>query len=393
MGRLTLNVLLSFAQFEREVTAERIRDKIAASKRKGLWMGGNVPLGYDPDGRTLKINAEEAPTVQRLYELYEQHRAINKVRDAAECEGLRSKLTTTTDGQDRGGNLMSRGHIHHILTNPIYAGRIRHKGQIFEGQHPPLIDPLRWHAVQELLADRAPNQDTSNRRSQKRSPLAGKVFDKLGDPLTPSHTKKADKRYRYYVSRYKIEARTPIGEGSGWRLPAEQLEEVVAQAVLRRAEEEAKQHIPPKPFDRNAIDPFDRIKRINLSAGSIAIELSDEDASPIHLPFTMRRRGVETKLIIANQSRAPDAKLVANIAQALKAYESLKSGQSFAQIAQNTGISKRRIQQMIELSFLAPDIVRDVLNGRQPLGFTSDWCLRHDIPADWQAQRALISRL
>ena len=152
MGRLTLNVLLSFAQFEREVTAERIRDKIAASKRKGLWMGGNVPLGYDPDGRTLKINAAEVQTIKTIYALYDKHRAMNKVREQAERLGLRSKLCRLADGNQRGGHLMSRGQLHHILTNPIYAGRIRHKKQIFKGQHPAIIDPERWERLQQQLS-------------------------------------------------------------------------------------------------------------------------------------------------------------------------------------------------------------------------------------------------
>jgi len=127
MGRLTLNMLLSFAQFEREVTAERIRDKIAASKRKGLWMGGNVPLGYDPNGRTLTINESEAETVRAIYRMYHTHKTTFEVTTEAKRKGLRSKRRTTPSGEIKGGNLIDRGHIYHILTNPIYAGRIRHR--------------------------------------------------------------------------------------------------------------------------------------------------------------------------------------------------------------------------------------------------------------------------
>ena len=155
MGRLTLNMLLSFAQFEREVTAERIRDKIAASKRKGLWMGGYVPLGYDADGRTLRINVEEARTVRTLYDLYHEHGTIRAVKEAAEALGLRSKRRTVTDGRMRGGIPFDRGHIHHILTNPLYVGRIRHKGKDYDGQHPAIIDPDLWDAVQAQLTEEA----------------------------------------------------------------------------------------------------------------------------------------------------------------------------------------------------------------------------------------------
>ena len=135
MGRLTLNVLLSFAQFEREVTAERIRDKIAASKKKGLWMGGNVPLGYEAENRILRVVPEEAETVQKLFDLYEQLRTVTVVtREAAKLR-LTSKVRTGRDGSPRGGSVMGRGQIHHVLSNPVYAGRIRHKHQSFVGQH------------------------------------------------------------------------------------------------------------------------------------------------------------------------------------------------------------------------------------------------------------------
>ena len=155
MGRLTLNVLLSFAQFAREVTAERIRDKIAASKKKGLWMGGNVPLGYEAENRILRVVPEEAETVQKLFDLYEQLRTVTVVtREAAKLR-LTSKVRTGRDGSPRGGSVMGRGQIHHVLSNPVYAGRIRHKHQSFVGQHQAIIDLDRWEAVQARLMDKS----------------------------------------------------------------------------------------------------------------------------------------------------------------------------------------------------------------------------------------------
>ena len=151
IGRLTLHMLLSFAQFEREVTAERIRDKIAASKRKGLWMGGIVPLGYDRDGRTLCINEAEAGTVRTLYALYRRHGTIRQVKSEADRLGLRTKERRAADGTRTGGLPFHRGHLHHLLTNPIYAGRIRHRARVHEGRHPPIIDPEVWTAVQAQL--------------------------------------------------------------------------------------------------------------------------------------------------------------------------------------------------------------------------------------------------
>ncbi|WP_170462245.1 recombinase family protein, partial [Ruegeria arenilitoris] len=155
MGRLTLNVLLSFAQFEREVTAERIRDKIAASKKKGLWMGGNLPLGFDrhpdPKARTLVVNQEEASTVRRLFDLYAELRCLRRVAEQAAAEGLRSKRVVRTDGTVRGNCLLSRGQIYYLLRNPVYRGQIRHKDKLWPGQHPAIIGEDLWERVQERM--------------------------------------------------------------------------------------------------------------------------------------------------------------------------------------------------------------------------------------------------
>src|SRR5207253_518502 len=147
MGRLTLNVLLSFAQFEREVTGERIRDKIAASKKKGMWMGGIVPLGYDASERSLAVNPAEAETVRCIFALYRELGCVRRVKEEAERLGLSTKRSTTANGTERGGRSFSRGHIYHLLSNSIYIGEIAHKGQLYPGQHPALIDAYTWAAV------------------------------------------------------------------------------------------------------------------------------------------------------------------------------------------------------------------------------------------------------
>ena len=151
MGRLTLHMLLSFAQFEREVTAERIRDKVAASKRKGLWMGGRVPLGYEKDERTLRINEAEAETVRTLYALYRKHGTLRQVKAEADRLRLRAKQRFAADGTRTSGLPFRRGHLHCLLTNPLYAGRIRHQRRVYEGQHPSIIAPELWDAVQTQL--------------------------------------------------------------------------------------------------------------------------------------------------------------------------------------------------------------------------------------------------
>ncbi len=412
MGRLTLNVLLSFAQFEREVTAERIRDKIAASKRKGLWMGGNVPLGYEPDGRTLRINTEEAETVRRLYDLYDEWEAVSLVHEAARRMGLRSKIRQAPDGSQRGGNLMSRGQLHHILSNPIYAGRIRHKGHVYDGQHPPIIDPERWDGLQERLCGSA-RKARNSKHHLNPSALAGKIVDDAGERLTPSHTRKRDRRYRYYISQKLVTGVTRADEKQRtWRIPAEQLEGAIEGAVQRRVTElitaTHSQEFPgietPVPEAKEALD---LVRCVRVAPGQLTVDLDAARlqaltrAAPvcgpeeltIELPFTERRRGVEMKMIVSNGAQHVDQKLLDNVILANHFYRRLKEGVSYEAIASEAKTSKRRVQQIIDLAFLAPDIVRDISNGTQPLGLTSDWCLRHELPADWQAQRQRIAAL
>lgn len=229
IGRLTLNMLLSFAQFELEVTAERIRDKIAASKRKGLWMGGSVPLGYDPNGRTLTINETEAMTVRAISRLYHTHKTIFEVTNKARRLCLRSKRRITPSGEVKGGNAIDRGHIYYILTNPIYAGCIRHKKQVFEGEHPAIIDPKEWDEIQRRLSNRS-GQKRGERAAAHPSPLAGNLFDETGDCLTPSHSAKNGKRFRYYISRRLVTGKSKK-HPDAWRLPAPRLEASIARVV------------------------------------------------------------------------------------------------------------------------------------------------------------------
>lgn len=424
MGRLTLNMLLSFAQFEREVTAERIRDKIAASKRRGLWMGGQVPLGYDADGRTLRINQAEAKTIRTLYDLYEQHGTVRAVKATADIQGLRTRPRTTAEGKQSGGGAFDRGHIHHILTNPIYAGRIRHKTLVHEGQHEAIIDPDRWDHIQQRLQAGAA-KSRARKTAKQQSLLCGKLFDETGDRLTPSHTKtRAGVRLRYYVS-HRLIKKSGEAHRDGWRLPAEELETKVAHLVSQRFNDTAlvSKLVPNGSVDgiRTVRSLLDRIfanqdikpiiklaARIDLRPGELTVRIDaaqlaavldlnpdeiDQTNLSITAPFQLRKRGVETKLIFADAPSSTDDVLIRNIARAHQWLESIKSGKTFGQIAAQDQTSKRRVQQMIELAFLAPDIIRDVLNGTQPLGFTSDWCLRHSIPSDWSEQRALVATL
>ena len=418
MGRLTLNVLLSFAQFEREVTAERIRDKIAASKRKGLWMGGSVPLGYDADGRTLKINENEAIAIETLYNLYEEHRALNLVAKAAEHSGIRSRRRQTKTGHCRGGNILSRGHIHHILTSPIYAGRIPHKGKTHEGQHPAIIDPERWERVQMQLASKASAPRGRRSRKTDASPLTGKLFDEYGDRLSPSHSMKRGRRYRYYISRKLVTGRKDDLQGGGWRLPADALEVFVQQAVQRQAQSSIGIWLSltndPKIHQRSLVlldDPdwmLEAVDRVDLQDGSLTIALTKTVLSQelgidiesfalselaFTTPFNLRRRGVETRFVMGGQTSKPDMSLISNVARSLQCLDRIKNGETLDQIANSENTTRKRIQQTLNFAFLAPDIVRDIVAGKQPIGLTSTWITKHELPICWDKQRALIATL
>ncbi|MGK0674450.1 MAG: recombinase family protein [Halothiobacillaceae bacterium] len=221
MGRLTLNILLSFAQFEREVTGERIRDKIAASKAKGLWMGGPVPLGYDVRERRLVVNETQAALVRRLFDDFVNLRSATLMVKAYAAEGLRTK----------GGKPFTKQTIYKMLHNRMYLGEIVHKGQRFPGQHPALISPAQWDAVHALLAmDANERRRDTNGRGRAPALLRGLLFTPDGQRLVPSHTVKKGKTYRYYTP---LQHRRFGAWASPHRpLPAGPIEELVTQQIV-----------------------------------------------------------------------------------------------------------------------------------------------------------------
>jgi hypothetical protein len=188
MGRLTFNVLLSFAQFEREVTGERIRDKIAASKKKGIWMGGVVPLGYRVENRALHVVEEHAAFVRDLFRRYLEMGTVVRFKAALDDENVQLPLRTDGTRKSMGGALISRGHLYKILSNPIYLGRLTHKGQVHDGLRDPIVDQETWDLVQALLTEHA--RRTTMRRQNSDALLAGKLFDDRGNRMSPSHAVK-----------------------------------------------------------------------------------------------------------------------------------------------------------------------------------------------------------
>lgn len=229
MGRLTLNVLLSFAQFEREVIGERVRDKIAASKKKGMWMGGNPPLGYDIQYRQLVPNKSEAKTVNYIFERYLVLRGVIRLKQELDRDGIVSKIVTYKDGRSVGGKSFSRGALYALLSNPIYIGQIRHKEKTYDGQHDGIIPLDLWSSVQEKLADQA-SVYKNQKISREVNFLKGLLFDVQGTPYTPGYTAKGKKQYRYYISQNLIQMRDHP-DGLLGRLPAHEIETTIERTI------------------------------------------------------------------------------------------------------------------------------------------------------------------
>lgn len=425
MGRLTLNMLLSFAQFEREVTAERIRDKVAASKRKGLWMGGTVPLGYSKDGRTLAVNLVEARIIKRIYKDYLDLGTIPKVKGGLDRDDCRTRSSTAPGGQPRGGKLFSKTHLQALLTSPIYAGKIVHKDKAYDGQHSAIIEQETWDHVQEQLTNAAARQrGTANIATP--SPLAGKLFDASKDRLTPSHTVRNGKRIRYYVSR-RLLVDTRAQNPDAWRLPAAQLEPALSkllqshlvnehtalQAALDASAAEIRdlQGRMKELAERIGKDPeitiwSQLIERCDLNVDTIKLKLDldaignalsitgsaiAEDALVLIAPFNLRKRGFETKIVIGAISGTIDETLIQNLALGLAWYEEIISGATIKDVAERAKIDKTRIRHMIEFALLPPDSIEDILSGHQPIGLTTEWLRNHELPSRWDAQKSLIA--
>ena len=253
IGRLTLNMLLSFAQFEREVTGERIRDKIAASKRRGMWMGGPLPLGYDVRDRKLVINDAEAETVRHIFRSYRELGSVRLLAQRLGDEGIRSKLHRKADGSTWGGKPLSRGALYLMLQNRLYRGEISHKGAVYPGEHAAIVDATLWDTVQQQLTEHRVN-GSDRPKGTMPNLLAGLLHDETGDRLVPSHAVKSGKRYRYYVSARLIPAsRTDAPDGM--RVPAAEVESGTIERIRR--------------FLTNGASMFEALQRLEPDVGRL----------------------------------------------------------------------------------------------------------------------------
>ena len=432
MGRLTLNVLLSFAQFEREVTGERIRDKIAASKRKGMWVGGLVPLGYEVRDRKLVIQPSEAETVRKIFQRYCELGNVRLLKTELDRSGIRSKVRVAKNGKRSGGESFSRGALYTLLSNPIYIGEVRHKGTRHPGLHEPIIDRAVWKKVDELLHAHAGRARGTSTKSIQ-SPLVGKLFDESGRPLTPSHAVKGPRRYRYYVSRSLITG-TAAQTERGWRIPAAEFERRVAAAASMMLKDRARIAVEVEDLDCDAFHVksiFEAasawskrlgseaetaeslrllVERVELAENGIKLSIQLPIGTPAktadhgpHLkltrliPMLMRRRGVEMKFVIGGDPvvrGGTDPALVKLIGRARCWFDDLISGRAASMVAigKRERVGKRYVSRILRFAFLAPSIVEDVVGGRHRPDFSAESLVRsrRELPPAWDAQHKLL---
>ncbi len=441
MGRLTLNILLSFAQFEREVTGERIRDKIAASKRKGMWMGGPVSLGYDVKERKLIVNKEEQNLVVRMFRLYLELGCVSKLKVRLDEEGIKSKVRISAAGKRSGGNSYSRGALYDILQNPLYLGEIHHRGQIYPGEHQAIIRQELWDQVQAQL--KGDHQGRRNGlKAHSPSLLVGLIQDADGNRFTPAHTSKHGRRYRYYVCQpVRKPGRTPNGP---CRLPAHQVESLVL-ARLKSFLESAHDVIDSLslPTDspsliqqltvgaqkrsgqwfsdaisRTAI-PLKFLHGIVVHQARVEVVLSkrklrealipdpssasntnpetarDEqhDLLYLNVDARLKRCGGEVRLVVPPRStgEVPSDQVPSLLKAIARGHDwraRIIAGKVSGprKLSDQTGLNERYVTRILRCAFLAPDIVEAILDGRQPGDFSLEK-LRNGVPLDWAEQR------
>lgn len=410
MGRLTLNVLLSFAQFEREVTGERIRDKIAASKKKGMWMGGGVPFGYEVVDRHLVVNESEADTVRHIFDRYVELKSVPQLVDELVLEGFKTRERVCKTGHTVGGIPFKTGTLTHILQNPIYLGKVRHREQVFDGEHEPIIDDELFDTAQSVFAANR-NNNKLGRKSRNRSLLTGLITDPDGRPMTPTHATKGSKRYRYYVTR------TKPGEidATIWRMPAGELEKIVIQQVSRaivrpgsdsiedattiadniKSQRQLAKALPEINLIEQRKQLFDLKAHVTIQSESIkiSIQLTDTDGPvTIDVKAQLVSRGSDLNLAVApgvdTEKRHPDPVLLRLIAHAFAAQDQIVRGISSPMVAD---YSNRHLQQLTRLSYLAPDIISAIVDGTQPVDLTGRKLLRMgNLPLCWTEQRAAL---
>jgi DNA invertase Pin-like site-specific DNA recombinase len=402
MGRLTLNVLLSFAQFEREVTSERIRDKIAASKRKGLWVGGPLPLGYHMKDDKIVVVEDEAERVRLIYRRYLDLGGVNAlVRDLRE-RNIRTKARLLATGATRGGVLFGRGSLFYLLRNRFYVGEVKYKDEILPGEQPAIMDRELFDAVQQKLTEQWTTRSTTRNASDHL--LTGLLFDDSGHRMVPTHATKAGVRYRYYVSLPHLHGESKTASvGSVSRVPATDIEDIIVNSLNESLTVQKKSNSNITRVDNPKV-LLEQVARVDVHEDRLSIRLKsadDEetsDAADGHLlsvpwrkpPSRKSRQILVPHGIPKSEVRSTKverrARLVSAIARGRRWLDEVVSGSvtDVQQIAARQKCSVRQVNMTISLAFLAPDLVRAAVEGRLPRGIGVERL--RDAPAEWSQQ-------
>jgi site-specific DNA recombinase len=419
MGRLTLNVLLSFAQFEREVTGERIRDKIAASKRKGMWMGGPVPLGYQVIERKLVAVHEEAARVRAVMQRYIASSSADVLIGQLERDGIVTKVQYRTSGPHRGGIPFRRGSLFHLLKNPIYRGKIVHKGKIYDGEHEAIVDEQLWTQVQCRLKEKAPPRRRATNEPQQ-ALLAGLILDPEGRPIVPTYATRGTRRYAYYETRKDVvrpEApfSTRFQRGSFDQHVVQQLSTLLsdehalrrlsgvddagqlrvifraAQTLLQKLEQRAQLHGAVRLAIARIQVRRDRLE-LAISPAAFGLEGVPEwtwtVAPASRKPFREAKLRIDAVAIGDGLSHA----LADLLAEASKAQQLVLASPelSLNQLGKREGRCRTHLAKLLRLSWLSPRIVEAIAAGRQPASLTSRALLSAEFPIEWSAQEKLF---
>lgn len=398
MGRLTLNVLLSFAQFEREVTSERIRDKIAASKRKGIWVGGMAPLGYDTRDRKIIVNASEAHRVRTIFERYLELGSLNPLMADLRDKGIITKIRTLKTGATVGGIPFTRGPLAHLLRNRFYIGEVVYKNEILPGEQPPIIARELFEAVQEKLNEQLTNYKTIRMKSE--ALLAGRIFDDRGNRMTPSHVRKRGVKYRYYISAVLVQGQQEQA-GTVSRVSASEIEALVVKALRQQVGQ------PVTTKDDVALI-HDHEVRVYIRPDRLIVELVHApDAKTkrksrrqqIEVPWrktpSTRRREILRPESASSQTARPirsenRALLITSIARGRRWLNEIiaNSDATVETIAAREHCSARKVNMTMSLAFLAPNLVQAAINGRLPHGMgVTRLC---DLPPEWSRQYQIL---
>jgi site-specific DNA recombinase len=362
MGRLTLNVLLSFAQFERELSSERVRDKIAASRRKGKWTGGTVPLGYDGKDKKLVVNKTEAETVRTIFRRYFELRSFSKLVIDLDRRGIVTKRRDTKVAKYQGGIPFTYGPLAYFLKNRVYLGEVHHNGKWFRGEHEAIIDRATFDRVQKLLATKSNGRKA--KRSESGALLLGKLYDDRGNLMSPSFSTKNGVRYRFYVSSALLRGRKAAA-GSVGRVTATEIESAVLAAL--------KTHQGWKESD-NGTDLIKMLERVVIARDRLLITIAD----------TASGRGTNEEIRIAWSAKAKDAaatsesdggsegthneRLIQHIIRAHAWVHSLQDGayETIERLAEANCLHPKVVRQALRLAFLSPEVTSAILEGRQP---------------------------